>query len=95
MKKHMACRIRRIGLGLALVAGVAASGAAQALFLTQTQTLNSNDNPTFTDFNGFNEPGGTLTAVTLSWDMDLALSIACQGPCEGDLEWYFSSSGGA
>ena len=92
--------IRRLALGLALVAGIAASGATQAAFLAQTQTLNSNNNPTFTGFNGFNAPG-TLTAVTLGWDLALDVDLIANG-CRSAatcvpsiMNWYFSGSTGA
>jgi hypothetical protein len=100
MKQQATWRIRPTNLAVALVVGLAASGAAQAVSMTQTQTLNSANNPTSTPFNGFNVAGGTLTGVALEWDMDAALTYSADlcllfGDCATDAEWYFGGDSGA
>ena len=84
--------------------GFAASGAAQALNLTQTQQLNV-VNPIAhqwsTSFNGFNVSGATLTAVTLDWHLMLDLTSLCRRlprirDCEpSTMNWILGGGAGA
>jgi hypothetical protein len=95
--------IRNTALGLALIAGFAVSGAAQALTQTQTQTLNSIDlfPPISTSFSGFNIAGATLTGVALDWDLTLNLDLSADfcalfGDCTPSIvDWAFSGQTGA
>jgi hypothetical protein len=110
--------VRRTAIAMALLSCCVIGSAAQGAEILQTKLINvsvtGSHSPSTplpldvdTAFNGFNQPGGTLTGVELLWDLDLQLAVSAQGcqalktcdtsPTSGPsiIDWFFRGAGGA